>query len=147
MLKFLFYNDCGEFMGSGVGKTLEHAMENSPYFPHVLEQVTQYETEELNQYEFLELYLDEFWKLVFDKSLDESWNGGIIGAHGDKGYGYRSSWEEAGIPFNEGMMVYLLTYTSKMDEEKHNSREWVIKHYPTYKPLIDKAIESVNNKA
>ena len=91
-------------------------------------------------YDYLDRILGDFWKLVFNKTLEETWNSGIIAAHGDKGRGYKKIWEEAGISFNRGMMLYLLTYTEVLgDTPKHESKEWVINNYLKYLPLIEEA--------
>ena len=96
----------------------------------------------LSHYDYLELVLNNFWLHVFNKSLRDSWNAGIIGAHGDKGYGYRDTWEKAGISFHRGMMLYLLTYTGEIgDTPKHESCLWVINNYNKYLPMILKAEE------
>ncbi len=95
-------------------------------------------------YKFLDRYLNAFWLLVFDKSLQETWCSGIAVAHGDKCGQYQSAWLKAGIPFHEGAMLYMLTYTSEMDMEKWFSMEWVIKNHPKYKPLIDQAVQTVD---
>lgn len=94
----------------------------------------------LSHYDYLELVLNNFWKHVFGKSLRDTWNAGIIGAHGDKGYGYKRNWEKAGVPFNHGMLLFLLTYTSELgDTPKHESCQWVINNYQKYLPMILKA--------
>lgn len=90
----------------------------------------------VNHYKWLEKYLPTFWKAVFDKSLEESGCAGIISAHGDKGYQYKSDWEDAGIPFPHGMAIYFMTYTEKMDRPKHESCEWVIENYRYYSDLL-----------
>lgn len=100
-----------------------------------------------NHYNYLDDHLDKFWVRVFGKNLSDTWNGGIISAHGDKGYGYRAAWKNAGIPFNHGMMLYMLTYTKVMDEEKHKSKDWVIAQYPKYKDIlleVEQEVEAEN---
>lgn len=91
-----------------------------------------------SHYEWLELNLDEFWVNVFGKNLNDSYNAGIISAHGDKAYGYRREWEEAGVPFNHGVALYLLTYTKELgDTPKWESGQWVIDNYEKYRPLLN----------
>ncbi len=87
--------------------------------------------------------LNVFWIQVFGKSLNDTFSGGIIGAHGDKGYGYRSTWEKNGISYNHGMLIYLLTWTKEMEEDKHKSCEWVIDRYSHYLPMIKQAEKQV----
>ena len=38
----------------------------------------------MNHYKYLEIVIEDFWKEIFNKTLDETWNSGIISAHGDK---------------------------------------------------------------
>jgi len=92
-----------------------------------------------NHYDYLDDHLDLLWQKVFGKTLDEMWCSGIIGAHGDKGYGYRRRWEDVGISFTHGMMLFMLTYTDVMDRPKHESLEWTIENYEKYLPLIREA--------
>lgn len=95
---------------------------------------------EISHYDYLELIIESFWKQVFDKSLNDMWCGGIITSHGDKGYSYRHKWEENGVPFKRGMMIFLLSYTKLLgDRPKHESCEWVIEEYPKYIPFFEVA--------
>lgn len=99
-----------------------------------------YDNLDLSQYDYLEVVIDEFWKRVFGKTTSEMWCGGIIGAHGDKAYGYKREWSDAGIPFNRGVLLFLLTYTKELGETpKHESCQWVIDNYPKYLPHIEAA--------
>lgn len=90
----------------------------------------------MSHYDFLDEHLDAFWKQATGKTLAESNAAGIVSAHGDKGYGYKKKWEKAGIHFYHGMMLYLLTYTDLMDRPKHESGDWVIDQYPTYRDML-----------
>lgn len=62
----------------------------------------------------------------------------MIGAHGDKVYGYCDEWEEKNIPFYRGALLYLLTYIeSEMGGyKKSQSSEFVINKYQYYLPKI-----------
>lgn len=94
-------------------------------------------------------YLEAYW-LKFIKAIGlpgaQYYNNGMIGAHGDKGYSYRASWEEAGIPFERGMLIYLLSYCppyNKQVRETQNGKwvnpwEWVISTYPQFVTHIEK---------
>lgn len=100
----------------------------------------------INHYKWLDKHLPQFWMAVFGKSLEETGCAGIVHAHGDKGYQYRSTWEDAGIPFPHGMAMYMLTYTEKMDAPKHESCQWVIDNYHWYVdllPTVDETDEDV----
>lgn len=93
-----------------------------------------------NHYHYLDMVLDLFWKRVFGKMLEEMWCSGIISAHGDKAYGYKSDWKEKGISFNRGVMLYLLTRTSLFESgDRTKVSEWVIEKYSQYLPLIEEA--------
>lgn len=92
-----------------------------------------------SHYDYLKLVIDNFSKLVFGEKHHLMMNSGMVVAHGDKGGCYKGSWEEHNIPFHRGMLMYLLTYTKAMDEEKHKSCEWVIDNYPKYLPMIEEA--------
>lgn len=90
----------------------------------------------MSYYRFLEKNLDAFWRKSTGKSLDQSGSTGIISAHGDKGESYRGIWEEAGIHFYHGMMLFMLTYSNIMDRPKHESSKWVIDNYPKYRDML-----------
>lgn len=97
-----------------------------------------------SHYDYLQVMLEPFWKLVFDKTPSEMWCGGIVSAHGDKCYSYRSDWEKAGISFQHGALLYLLTYTKELgDRPKHESMEWVTENYPKYLDQIHQAEKQV----
>lgn len=92
-----------------------------------------------NHYNYLNLVIDSFSKLVFGEKYEFIMNSGMVSAHGDKGYGYHSLREEAGISKERGMLIYFLTYTKLMDDSKHKSCQWVIDNYPKYLPMIEEA--------
>jgi len=48
-------------------------------------------------------------------------------------------WEDAGISYAHGMMLFMLTYTELMDRSIHESLEWTIENYKKYLPLIREA--------
>jgi hypothetical protein len=51
---------------------------------------------------------------------------GLIVCHGDKCYSYRSRWEEAGIPFEHGVAIYLISYLHPWsDEVRQVGKKWV----------------------
>lgn len=98
-----------------------------------------------NHYTYLEKHLPAFWQAI---GLKERWftPSSILSAHGDKAYGYRSKWEKAGIPFNHGVALYLLTYIKPYSEEVRETRdcgwvdvgEWVISNYDRFKQFLPK---------
>jgi len=107
------------------------------------EDIHVYNTKEVyyrNHYSYLERILEYFWLEVFGKTPSETWNSGIISAHGDKCRGHESKWKEHGINFNRGSLLFLLTYTKEFGEnDKCKSAEWVIENYQKYLPAIEKA--------
>lgn len=97
-----------------------------------------------SQYSYCSAMLEEFWKEVFNKSPSEMWCGGIVSAHGDKCYGYRSEWEDAGIHFYRGTMLYFLSYTSEYKKQSRiNVSQWVIDQYPNFLPIFEKVEKNV----
>lgn len=91
----------------------------------------------MSHYKYLDEHLEAFWLNVRGRTLEEDWAAGIVSAHGDKGYGYRSDWEQAGIPFEHGMAIYLLTYTDTLgNTPKHESCQWVIDNYDRFKQFL-----------
>lgn len=105
-----------------------------------------YEKFYVNQYKYCDAIIDNFWKLVFNKTAKEMWCDGITCAHGDKAYGYKDDWKKAGIPFNRGVMMFLLTYTSLLDREKCESCEWVIDNYPKYIAIFEQVEQEIFGK-
>ena len=91
----------------------------------------------ISHYKYLEAVLPTFFPKV---GISWDWNGGVIGAHGDKGYGYKGRWEKAGIPFYHGMALYLMTYCNPYSKELGDDRsqawQWVIDNYPKFKDLL-----------
>jgi len=87
--------------------------------------------------------LEPFWLQVFGKTPSEMWFGGIISAHGDKGSGYETEWKDNNISYCRGMLMYLLTWTTEMTEEKFKSSQWVIDRYQYYLPMIEAAEKQV----
>jgi len=90
-----------------------------------------------NHYDYLQKHLPEFFKAV-----GVSWdnNTGIISAHGDKAYGYKEKWEKAGIPFPQGVAIYLLSYCTPYAKEVRETsngwvapKDWVIDNWDRFK--------------
>jgi hypothetical protein len=99
-----------------------------------------------SHYDYLDAMLNPFWMRVFGKIADDMWCGGIVTAHGDKCYGYKRRWAAKGINFYHGAMLYLLTYTRVMDQEKYLSGEWVIENYLKYLPVLEAAEKEVMDR-
>lgn len=96
----------------------------------------------IGHYKYMDLFLNEFFKRALLRDLEQCNSAGIAVAHGDKAYGYRREWEAAGIPFNHGVCLFMLTYQPFVSSEGNVDRgDWVIKHYDQYKYIL-KTIES-----
>ena len=59
----------------------------------------------------------------------------LIIAHGDKGYGYRQAWQDAGVPFAHGMALLMLCFVAYRDELPR-ADTWVIEQYPAYRERL-----------
>lgn len=91
----------------------------------------------MSHYDYMDLMLNDFWAYVFDKTLEQDHSEGISVGHGDKAYGYENIWRQHDIPFNRGVMLYMLTFTKLLgDYPKHESFKWVIEQYQHYLPII-----------
>ena len=104
----------------------------------------------MEQYDNHYKYLDKILALfLVALGLDpNSWVSnaqGLISAHGDKAYGYRGHWEDAGIPFNHGVCVYLLTHVKPYSKEVRitvggwvDPCAWIITNYNNkFKTILD----------
>ena len=74
----------------------------------------EYNSKRVNHYKWLEKHLPAFFEKV-GISFDN--HAGIIGAHGDKCYGYRDIFEVHGIEFPHGVAIFLLSYCSPYSKE------------------------------
>lgn len=109
-----------------------------------------------SHYDYLDVHLPTFLLLLIDRTEDF----GLVGAHGDKCYGYKPIWDDAGICFNHGCLIYLLSYLYPYNETVRRVREytedrqiidtwvdpctWVIKMYHELLPTILEAEREVN---
>lgn len=98
-----------------------------------------------NHYDYLDLMVPEISKVLWPDPgpairLDES----DIVAHGDKCYGMMMSLEEHGIHPYHTALLYLLTYTDKMDWPKHESEKWILQNYSKYLSLIESLESKLN---
>ncbi len=90
-----------------------------------------------NHYDYLEEHLPNFFDML---GIGWEGHGGIVLAHGDKAYAYRSEWESFGIPFNHGVAIYLLSYCTPYDREVRETangwvapKDWVIANYDRFR--------------
>ena len=77
---------------------------------------------------------------------DAQYSKGLISAHGDKCYSYRDDWEDAGIPFEHGVAIYLLTYVRPYSKEVRETEsgwvdvsQWIIENYGRFKENLPPA--------
>lgn len=89
-------------------------------------------TGEESHYEFIERVGEEVKQLL---NLQFNPNDLSV-AHGDKCYGARQEWQEQGIPFNHGALIYLISYMYPQSTTVRNTDngwvdpfEWVAKFY------------------
>jgi hypothetical protein len=92
-----------------------------------------------SHYDWLEDNLQDFFKKVHINQ-----NNGIIVSHGDKCYSYQKIWEEAGVPFEHGVALYLLSHCSPFDKECRDTEngwvapmDWVINNYSRFLPYLN----------
>lgn len=93
-----------------------------------------------NHYDYLNQHFMDFYQKVCEAEevKPNGWvNEGIIVAHGDKCYGYKSQWEEAGLRFEHGVAIYLLTHCYPWGKEVRDTAkgwlapdQWVIDNAP-----------------
>ena len=93
-----------------------------------------------NHYKFIEYvgpYIQEMFKLQYNPN-------DLSVAHGDKCYGYRDEWENAGVPFNHGALIYLFTHMSPYSIQVRETEngwvdvcQWVIDFYKSHPELTE----------
>jgi len=82
----------------------------------------------MNHYEWLEINLVSFLQTL--KIPDAEYGKGLVVAHGDKCYSYKSGWDDAYIPFEHGVAIYLLTYLHPYNKEtRETDNGWVYPHH------------------
>jgi len=90
-------------------------------------------------------WLDKNLKTIFERvGIADRWSPGFVGAHGDKCYSYRYDWDKAGIPFEHGVAMYLLTYVTPFRQEVRETVEgwvdpskWIMDNYARFKPHLE----------
>lgn len=93
-----------------------------------------------NHYTYLERVLPDFFGAV---GLTWEHYAGIIGAHGDKCYSYRSQIELAGMTFGQGVALYMLTYCEPFASESRQTEsgwvdpiDWIVENKDRFLPLL-----------
>ena len=76
--------------------------------------------------------------MLTNLKLNPEYAFGLPAAHGDKGYGYKLQWHDAGIPFDHDMAIYLLGRIRPFVAEKEmaDSGGWVIANYKRFLPFL-----------
>lgn len=92
-----------------------------------------------NHYKYLKKYLT-----LFINRLGVPGNhDGLIGAHGDKCYCYDDKFEEAGLTFNQGVSIYLLTHIRPWGLEVRDTAngwiapiDWIVRNKDRFLPIL-----------
>ncbi len=95
-----------------------------------------------SHYAWLDKHLEEFFTLI--DLPNPQWNANGMGtAHGDKCYSYRISWSDAGLPFNHGVAIYMLSYCDPYSKTVRETESgwvapdtWVIEMYQQFKTIL-----------
>jgi hypothetical protein len=104
----------------------------------------------MSHYDWLEEHLEPFLEAV--GVHPNHGNNGLIGAHGDKCYGYKHLWEEAGIPFEHGVAIFLLSYVRPYGLEVRDTPDgfvkvdqWVVDNYDRFKEHLPPPAERLSD--
>jgi len=96
-----------------------------------------------NHYVYLEKNIENFFEKI-DLSREKAI--GLITAHGDKAYFYRKYWEDNGLHFYHGAIIFLLTYCRPYSEEVRETNhgwvdpfEWVLRNKNRFLPHLPPA--------
>lgn len=93
----------------------------------------------INHYDYMDVVLPEMEILLKKVHPDINLLGVCTVSHGDKARQYESNFENAGIPFYRGATLYLLSYSSLFDRQRHEVVDWVIEQYPFFKSFFQAA--------
>ena len=95
-----------------------------------------------NHYKWLEVHLPKFLDDCKVRGGREQGRG-IIGAHGDKFYSYRSRFEEVGLHFAHGVAIGLLTYCYPYNNESRETTngwvapvDWICANKDRFLPML-----------
>ena len=94
----------------------------------------------VNHYKWLDKHLPGIFEAL---GLNWNDNAGIVGAHGDKFYGYRYVFEEHGIPFPHGVAIGLLSYVPPYEKEVRETKDgwvpvdqWIVDNYERFRAVL-----------
>lgn len=101
----------------------------------------------MNHYDYLELHFEAFYRKLCEVEklpvTNAAGGGGLIVAHGDKCYQYRDEWRRAGLTFEHGVAIYLLTYLGPWSDSVRGTpdgwvspSQWVIANAPRFLPYL-----------
>lgn len=100
---------------------------------------------ELSHYAWLHKHLLQFLLNLGVEEYLAKCGLGMISSHGDKVYGYREQFKKAGLPFNYGVAIYLLTYMHPWSDEVRETKngwvapcDWVVANKDRFLPFIPK---------
>lgn len=87
--------------------------------------------------------------VIFEKlGINFNHHAGIIGAHGDKAYSYKTDWDKAGIHFFHSVAIYLLTYCRPYSQEVRQTKNgwvpvdvWVIDNHERFKHALPEILK------
>jgi len=100
----------------------------------------------MSHYDYLEDQFMDFYRAACQScgvAIDLNVNEGLIGAHGDKCYSYRDAWRKAGLRFEQGVAIYLLTHLSPWSAEVRMTEhgwvapyDWVVANAERFLPFL-----------
>jgi hypothetical protein len=95
----------------------------------------------MNHYKYFEAHLPAFFKALGIPGSDHL--GGLIVAHGDKFYGYRRAFEQAGLAFPHGAAIAMLSYLNPYAQEVGKTpggwvhvEQWVVANKDRFLPHL-----------
>lgn len=94
----------------------------------------------MSHYTWLDNHFPAFLQSL---GIDPKMGAGLSVAHGDKCYGYKEQWEEAGLSFPHGVAIYLITHLAPYSREVRNTdsgwvapADWVIANKERFLPHL-----------
>lgn len=82
----------------------------------------------VNHYHWLEKHFQTFLENL---GIEGDYRG-LIGAHGDKCYGFQHVFEEHGVEFSHGVAIYLLTHMGPFSEEVRQRPDGSFVRFPDW---------------
>jgi hypothetical protein len=138
-----------EFVGSILTSLFTTAAESSKYINGVI-LLKQPREKTTNHYRWLDNHFPAFVKKLEEAHHYPDYGDvrGLISAHGDKCYCYKSRWEKAGLHFYHGVAIFLLTYLNPWSDEVCETKDgcvdtcdWILSNRDKFLPFLDKVEE------